>query len=568
MFYCSAGSDMTLRTFFDDAAAKHPEAVALCYCRAGAWCRITYQELQLSVSQLAEACGGLGLSPGKEQVAIILDNSPEWIEIYLATAGAGLSVVPLDPKLRAQEVEFILRDSQAVAIFTDTRHLCILEQILPGLPDVRFIVTVDGCAEKMADIAGRPCYDLETLRAKVQDKPLKWYKEHVPVPHDVASIIYTSGTTGQPKGAMLTHLNFCSDAMGSFDVLGERVSSDDDFLIVLPLFHSFSFTTNFVIPLAKGSGMLFVESLRSVRDDIKTLRPTVLMAVPLLAEKLFDKIDERLKNNRIAQLLLKLGLGKLVGKQVLKGLGGRLRFIFVGGAPCPLHVLQGFRRIGVPIIEGYGLTECSPVVSATNFNESKVGTIGKKLPNIEVRIADPDDQGVGELQVRGPVVMKGYYNNTEATREAFDGEWLRTGDLASIDAEGYLSIRGRKKALIVNREGKNIYPEEVENVIARSPLIADIVVVGYTVGGVPGERVGAIAAPNMDTIKATCADAEPPWEEIEKMIRDTIHKACRDLAEYKHPRKIRVSREPLERTSVQKIRRCVYQGQLNEPAAQ
>ncbi|MDD4623130.1 MAG: class I adenylate-forming enzyme family protein [Kiritimatiellae bacterium] len=559
---------MTLRSFFDDAVANHPKAVALRYCRAGVWCQRTYQEMLQAVSQIAEACGGLGLTPGKEQIAVILDNGPEWIEIYLATAGAGLSVVPLDPKLREQEVAFILRDSQAVAIFTDTRHLCMLEQILPDLPDVRFIVTVDGGAEPLADIAGRPCHDLETLRSKVRDKPLKWYREHVPVPHDVASVIYTSGTTGQPKGAMLTHLNFCSDAMGSFDVLGEAISSDDDFLIVLPLFHSFSFTANFVIPLAKGCGMFFVESLRSVGDDIKTLKPTVLMAVPLLAEKLFDKIDDRLKNNRVAQLLLKLGLGKLVGKKVLKGLGGRLRFIFVGGAPCPRHVLQGFRRIGVPIVEGYGLTECSPVVSATNFNESKVGTIGKKLPNIEVRIADPDGQGVGELQVRGPVVMKGYYNNTEATREAFDGEWLRTGDLASIDAEGYLSIRGRKKALIVNREGKNIYPEEVENVIARSPLIADIVVVGYTVGGVPGERVGAIAAPDTDAVKAAREGAEPPWAEIEKMIRDAIRHECRDLAEYKHPRKIQVSREPLERTSVQKIRRCVYQGQLNEPVAQ
>ncbi len=556
---------MTLRNFLTNAAANHPKAVALRYCREKVWHQRTYQELLLEVSRIAEAFGKLGLMPGKEQVAIILDNGPEWIELYLAAAGSGLSVVPLDPKLRQQEVTFILRDSQAVAIFTDTRHLCMLEQIMPDLPDARFIVTVDGDPKPLADIAGRPCHDLATLRSQFQDKPLKWYKEHVPVPHDVASIIYTSGTTGQPKGAMLTHLNFCSDAMGGFAVLGETISSKDDFLIVLPLFHSFSFTANFVIPLAKGCGMFFVESLRSVGDDIKTLRPTVLMAVPLLAEKLFDKIDERLRHNRVAQFLLKLGLGSLIGKKVLKGLGGRLRFMFVGGAPCPHHVLEGFRRIGVPIVEGYGLTECSPVVSATNFNESKVGTIGKKLPNIEVRIADPNEQGVGELQVRGPIVMKGYYNNIEATREAFDGEWLRTGDLASIDVDGYLSIRGRKKALIVNREGKNIYPEEVENMIARAPLIADIVVIGYTVGGVPGERVGAIAAPDMDVIKAARNGQEPEWQEIEEMVRKAIREACDNLAEYKHPRKIHVSREPLERTSVQKIRRCVYQGRLNEP---
>ncbi len=555
---------MTLRTLLEDAATNRPDSIALRYRRDNVWQSRTYVELARGASQMAEAFGRLGLQPAADPVALMLENGPEWVEAYLATAGAGVPVVPLDPKLRAAEVAFILRDSCAAALLTDTRHLALLGAILSELPAVRFIVVVDGGNAPPAPIAGRPCYDYEALRAGVLGQRLAWYVNHQPSPQSIASVIYTSGTTGQPKGAMLTHTNFCSDAIGSFEVLGDAITPKDDFLIVLPLFHAFSFTANFVIPLAKGCGMYFVESLRTVGDDLKTLRPTVLMAVPLLAEKLFMKIDAQLKQSRFAQLLLKLGLGRLLGKRVREGLGGRLRFMFVGGAPCPLHVLQGFRRLGVPIIEGYGLTECSPVVSATNLRASRVGTIGKKLPNIEVRLADLDEQGVGELQVRGPIVMKGYYNNLAATREAFDGEWLRTGDLASIDADGYLTIRGRKKALIVNREGKNIYPEEVENVIARDPFIADVIVIGYTIGGVPGERVGAILVPDLDEIRAAHAGAEPPWEQVEQLLRDGVHAQCESLAEYKHPRKLAIQREPLERTAIQKVRRCRYQGTLDE----
>ena len=557
---------MTVRTLLDQAVAVRPNAVALRYRRDNAWQSRTYKELAKGAAQMAEAFGRLGLNSGEEVIALAFDNSPEWIETYLATAGAGLAVVPLDPKLRAEEIAYVLNDSGAVLIVTDVRHREMLERVLPDLPVIRAVVFVDAdTSAPLPPVAGRPCFAYEALRTDVGDGSLTWYAAHLPTPQMVASIIYTSGTTGKPKGAMLTHINFCSDAMGGLDLIGNNlITPNDNFLIVLPLFHAFSFTANFVIPLMKGCGMFFIESLRTVGDDIQTLRPSILMAVPLLAEKLYVKINDQVGQNRLACLLLKLHMGRLVGKKVLKRLGGRLRFMFVGGAPCPLHVLQGFRQLGVPIIEGYGLTECSPIVSATNLNESRLGTIGKKLPNIEVRIADPNDQGVGELQVRGPIVMKGYFKNIEATREAFDGDWLRTGDLASLDAAGYLTIRGRKKALIVNREGKNIYPEEVENVIARDPFVGDVVVVGYTVGGVPGERVGAILSPNLEAIQAAHDGVLPEWEQICQTIRERVRTHCDTLAEYKHPRKLDIRREPLERTSIQKVRRCLYQETLNE----
>jgi long-chain acyl-CoA synthetase len=554
---------MTLRTLLENAAAKRPRRTALRYWRGGAWVSRSYAELAAGVRQVGEAFGRLGVRPGEDRAALILENGPEWIESYLALSGAGVQVVPLDPKLRAEEVSFALADSGSALVVTDAAHLALLEAILPSLPAVRFVVLADPAASRPA-AAGRPCHCYESLRAEAESGR-SWYDAHVAAPQDVASIIYTSGTTGKPKGAMLTHNNFCSDVVGALDAIGpNEVTQADDFLVVLPLFHSFSFTANFVLPLYCAGGMLFVESLKTLGRDIETLRPTILMAVPLLAEKLLAKIEDRLKASSVACALLKVGLGRLVGRAVLRSLGGRLRFLVVGGAPTPVHVLRGFGRLGLTIIEGYGLTECSPVVSLNSLRAPRVGTIGRKISNVEIRIAEPDAQGAGELQVRGPVVMKGYFNNLEATREAFDGEWLRTGDLASVDAEGLITIRGRKKALIVNREGKNIYPEEVEGVIARDPLVADVVVIGYTSGGVPGERVGAIVTPSLEAVRAAGGGDEPPWPKIEGLLREAVHRQCESLAEYKHPRKLVVRREPLERTSVQKVRRVAYQGALDE----
>jgi len=556
---------MTIRFLLDKAAAQYPDRVAIRYRRDGEWMSRTYREFALGVSQMAECFGRLGLVPGKTRVAIILENGPEWMETYLAATGVGAQVVPLDPKLRQEEVKYILKDSDASFVITDARHTQhLLPEIMPELPEVRHIIVTDATGDAQGPIAGHPCHAYEQLRRQVADTPLSFYAAHTAAPQDVASIIYTSGTTGKPKGAMLTHMNFTSDADAALERMDRIVTAEDDFFIVLPLFHSFSFLTNLVLPILCSSGMFFVDSLKTVADDMKVLRPTIAMVVPLLVEKILEKVEEKIKASLLPQILLKLGLGKVVGKGVIKKFGGRVRLFIVGGAPCPAHVLDGFTQLGITIVEGYGLTECSPVVSVNPIRAPRIGTIGKPVANIEVRVADPDGQGVGELQVRGSIVMKGYLNNPEATQEAFDGDWLKTGDLVSIDADGYITIRGRKKALIVNREGKNIYPEEVEGVIARHPFVGDVVVVGYTTGGIAGERVGGIIAPNMEAITAAHNGQEPPWEEVERLVREAVIAQCQELVEYKHLRKIHIQRDPLERTSIQKVRRVTYQGRLDE----
>ena len=553
---------MTIRGLLEKNAAERPERNALVWCEDKVWCRRSWREHLARVRDIAEGYGTrFNLKPRVENAAIVLGNSPVWLESYLAQSGAGVSVVPLDPKLHEAEVEYILADSEAVVVTTDVHHLKMMMGLAPRLPKLRGIVCVDGIINEGQSIGNAKVVGFEKLRISGGGA---WYDANVAKEEDVASIIYTSGTTGKPKGAMLTHANFYSDIDGAFKTFGADLDENDAFLTVLPLFHAFSFTANFLAPMYLGCEMQFVESLRTVGRDMQLLKPSVLCAVPLLCEKLYDKIQDGLEKSKAARLLMAIGLRGPVMHMVLKKLGGRLRFMITGGAPCPIHVLDCFRKLHVNFVEGYGLTECAPVVSVTGSDCPKVGTIGKPCAGVEVRLADKNENGVGELQVKGPIVMKGYFHNEKATKEAFDGEWFATGDLASIDDDGLITIRGRKKALIVNREGKNIYPEEVENIVGKDPAVQDIVVVGYTQGGDPGEKVGAIVYPDEEWFKAQNGGVLPDWAEVEETTRKRAQEKSAELADYKRIRKVQVVKEPLVRTSIGKVKRVVYKGALDE----
>lgn len=556
---------MTIRSYLERNVAAAPDRDAMFYYEGKELHRRTWKAFLNGAKLTAEAYHQkFGIEPRVENVAIILPNSVTWLEVYMAEAGAGVPVVPIDPKLHSGEVEYILQNAEVAVVTTDREHLAILREIAPNIPSIRAIVVVDlPCGEaKQEKIGNTPVYSYEQLRNET--KPGTWFDEHACRDEDVASIIYTSGTTGKPKGAMITHANFTADAEGALAAFHGTCTVKDRFCVILPLFHAFSFCTNFVVPFVSGSQMAFVRSLYTIGEDVKALQPTIVMAVPLLVEKIHDRIAEALSKNKKAQFLMKCGLGFLVRRGIKKGLGGKIRFMVTGGAPCPRHVLEGWRKLGIMVLEGYGLTECSPVVSISWGKSAKIGTIGEKLVNIEVRLADQNENGVGELQIKGPITMKGYYRNEAATQEAFDGEWLKTGDLASMDEDGFITIRGRKKALIVNREGKNIYPEEVENCIAADDLVADCVVVGYTTGGIPGEKVGCVVHPDEDVLKAMFGGKMPEWEEIAELAQKRVHERCQNLADYKRVRKVQVSKEPLERTSIQKVRRVAYKGALDE----
>lgn len=559
---------MTLRTYLERTAERFPDLTAFTWCENKIWKTRTWAEHLRRVREVAEGYGQrFGMVPREENAAIILPNSPQWMEAYLAQVGTGVSVVPIDPKLHNDEVEYILKDAEVRVVTTDVAHLKMMIEIAKHLPNLRGVVVADGPVKPGHKIDNR--VDVVAYSGLRVADGGQWYDENVALEDDIASILYTSGTTGKPKGAMLTHANFVADVEGALKTINANVSEKDSLFAVLPLFHAFSFIVNFVAAHKLGAKAIFAESIRTVARDIHDQRPTVLAAVPLLCEKLYEKIDESLKNSKAAQFLFKIGLRGIVYHMVRLKLGGKLRLTITGGAPCPKAVMEAFRKLHVTFVEGYGLTECSPVVSVSEANTKKVGTIGLAVDGVEVRLADQNDQGVGELQVRGPIIMKGYFHNPDATAESFEEDekgnlWFKTGDLASVDEDGYYSIRGRKKALIVNREGKNIYPEEVELMIGKEPAVQDVVVIGYTQGEDPGEKVGAIIYPNEEWFKEFNKGEMPAWEDVVKTVMKRAAEKCAELADYKRVRKWVVAKEPLLRTSIGKVRRGNYKGSLDE----
>lgn len=555
---------MTIRDYLDNAVREVPNAVFQRFHDGREWVEKTYADVRARVDRAAALVKGCIKDepledaaetesvhfPVGKRIAIMLENSPDWQALYLAVAGSGLSVVPIDPKLRAVEVKHILIDSAATAICFGAKQKEVVDEASEALPH---LIKIEEPSEKLDNLS-----DKEIAAAH------KWYDEHRPTDETLASLIYTSGTTGKPKGAMLTHANFTTNVASTV----KRVPfySTDNFINVLPLFHAFSFLGNFLLPLSVKGSTSFIRSLRTIAEDMLEVKPTVLLAVPLLAEKLYQRIDQNIKKSIVASGLFKVDFArKLIARKIVERFGGKMRVIGIGGAPTAIETLVGFQKIGLFVLEGYGITECSPGVAYPDPRNFIPGTVGPVLDGIDYKIVDQDESGAGELLVKGPNVTKGYWHNPEQTAAAFDNEgYYKTGDIVRLE-KGCIKICGRTKALIVNREGKNIYPEEIEHALEHAPLIKDAIVVGYHVGTEVGEHVGSIIVPDEDAVKAHLKEKSMTREEISDFIVEYAQGVCRaSVADYKQPRKFIVQFEPLERTSTMKVRRVVYTGALDE----
>lgn len=546
----------TIKEILIRAAREGGSRVALRFKRNGAWHTMTYRDLLQRARQVAGICEKIGVRPG-DRVALYRENSPEWFEIYYGIVSVGAVAVPVDAKLREQEVRHIFHDCAVSAVFTSSRNSPVLSDLAGALPHLRSAILLDTPVSAPGSFGDLKVYAYDSIRNGPLDADA--FDRHDPEPDDLASLIYTSGTTGRQKGAMLTHDNFLSNVRSCQKAI--HVHPSDNFMLILPLHHSFAFTTSLLLPAVVQCEVSLVENLKTIQASMKETSPTVMLAVPLLLEKMLARIEKGIERKKSARMLYKAGLARVIGKKIHRELGGALRLIIPGGAPSDPDVLRAWGRLGFSIAEGYGITETAPVLSLNPPERPRAGTVGLPLPDVDIQIVNCGPDGSGEIAVRGPNVMRGYYNNPAATEECLRDGWFYSGDLGHFDEAGYLVINGRKKSLIVNREGKNIYPEEVEQQVHKSPAILECLVLGYRdPREASGERVGLIVVPDQEYFDAIEQAEKRPLTEadIESAVRAEVKRLVQAISDYKRPRCTQIRFDEFEKTTTAKIKRYLY----------
>jgi len=537
---------------FKEIADLYPENIAY-KAQGGRGESYTYQQVSEIVDHLADGLINEGLVK-KPEIGILSENRPEWCMTYLAILNAGGTVVPIDANLKEDEIFYIIEHAGLDVVFASKRFIEILKKHSGNLTLFSF--------DRDLSPNWQELWDTEPT-----DKSKR------PVP-DTAVLIYTSGTTGAPKAVELTHKNLLANIMGIQGAF--KFNHDDKFLSVLPLHHTFEATCGFLTPMTVGATVVYARSLKSkqILEDMNNNEITVICVVPLLFEKMYHAIKNAIDASSFAKRLIfntmfalsKLGwvFGLKFGKKLFRGLRGKaglksMRIAVSGGAALPRHIAAFFNYIGVSLFQGYGMTECSPVISANRIDNMKFGSVGPPLENIQVKIENPDASGVGEIIVKGDNITPGYRNNPEMTTELIKNGWLYTGDLGKL-ADGHLWITGRRKNLIISAAGKNIYPEELEKKLLTSNLILEAVVYGRKKENKMGEEIRAVIVPDMEQLRIEhpIETEKPDMEKIKVIIGDEVKNLNEKTAEYKRITFFDVQLNELEKTSIKKVRRTFY----------
>lgn len=530
---------------------------------------VTYNELWQRVAELSSGLETLGMRQGTK-VGIVGENSTEWAITYLAVACSGAVCVPIDKDLKKHEIQHILEFSGTEMLVAAESYLEGIREIRPRLPALKTVIcsttgVVGSDALPLAEI-------LEPGRRALVAGTSTFQSAKV-LPDQLAAIIFTSGTMGRPKGVMLSHRNICSNIMDTCRSI--YIDSRDHFLSVLPVHHTYECTAGFLIPLFRGAVISYCENLRRVAENMAETRATVMLGVPLLFEAIYKRIQEGIRAKgetkfRIALTMaavfetpFRRSIRKKLFNAVHSKFGGRLRLLISGGAAINPEVAYGFRQLGIHFVQGYGMTEASPIIAVNRDRAFRDSAAGLPLAGVEVKIED------GEILARGDNIMQGYYHDPQATAATLLDGWLRTGDLGELDADGFLYVRGRMKAVIVTSGGKKIYPEEIETELMHSALVAECLVCEGRDHKSGEAEVRALVVPNFEAIAQKLqrpADAVP-FSEVESLIQAEIRRISNRLAPYKRIRQLEVRREEFSKTTTRKVKRYLYVQQARQAQA-
>jgi len=616
----------TIVDLIQQSCQKNSTRIAMQSKSLGQWKGISYTKLWDSVEKLAAGLHELGLKE-KAHIALLGPSSPRWVASYLAVLRAGCVAVPIDKELKANELRHILDDSDTKAVFVGQPQLDILLEIINDLPDLKHIILLDiplsdltdqgdiaeileqlsnhwhqlvadlevsedkrKQIEELAiqahsllanpnDVEGEQkkvlnfLAQIETSRNKLlKEGRLHAYKKlfreqplpAIPLrPEGLAVILYTSGTTGRAKGAMLSHTNIVTNIQAAC----ERFQLDSTIrtLSFLPINHVFEQVCGVLLPLSLGGQVSFAESIKKLGDNLNEIKPSFLLGVPAVYRLLFDRIMKNIASKPSARLLFRFPLTrKIVTAKVQQTVGKGTTFIS-GGAALDPAISEGFQTFGLTLLQGYGITETSPVISAESPFKSKPGTVGQALDGVEVKIDQPNADGEGEILVKGPNVMLGYYKNDQATKDVLKDGWYHTGDLGRFDKDGMLSICGRVKNLIVTPNGKNVYPEEIENQLLNSPFIAEIMVYGHKVSPT-AEEVYAVIFPDEEALFSYEKEQNRgpmTAAEVENLIRRDVQTFGKELADYKRVKKFTLREDDFPKTTTRKIKRYVVEPEIS-----
>ncbi|MBQ3414312.1 MAG: AMP-binding protein [Clostridia bacterium] len=510
---------------------------------------ITYKEFYDDTNAIGTALLKHELKDKK--IAIIGKNRYEWFISYLAVLNGVGTVVPLDKGLPDNEIESLLERCKTDCVVFEDSYIDVMNNIRNKKEST---VKTFICMNKKIE-------GMDYLKDLLEEgkELVKEDKSYLEMPIDekqVKVLVYTSGTTSLSKAVMLSHYNIVENINGLNSIV--KVGPGDVSLAFLPLHHTFGCTGQLFF-ICNGVTTAFCDGLRHIQENLKEYKVSVFVCVPLLLEAMYKKINLQIEKQgktrtikiarAISNFLLKFGIDirRKIFKQVINQLGGGIRLAVSGAAGIDKDVVKGFADFGIKTIQGYGLTETAPVISAQNDKHVRYGSVGFALPNVDIEIFEPNEEGIGEIIAKGPNVMKGYYENEEATKEVLINGWFHTGDLGYIDKDGYLFITGRKKNVIVLKNGKNIYPEELELLISDLPYVLENMVFGYP------KDDDLIVSVKIVYNKDMLPDLSE--EEIYNKIWEDVKNINSDLTNYKHIKKLIVTDEPMIKTTTQKVKR-------------